>query len=245
MIRPDETLDDLIIQNLQLIQKKKGFRCTLDSILLGHFATVKKGDRIIDLGTGTGVIPLILSTRADNVKIIGVEIQEEIAEMANRSIKLNNLEKDIQIVEGDIKEIHKELGGSSFNLVTANPPYWSLKDGKSSPAASRALSRHEIACCFEDVVASASKLLNNQGRFSLVYCVERIIDAFEILRHYHLEPRRIRFVHPFYNKPARHILVEARKNAPSEFEVLSPLIIYKSQGEYTKEILTWYGKEVD
>jgi tRNA1Val (adenine37-N6)-methyltransferase len=244
VLKADETLDDLIIDKLQLIQKKKGFRFTLDSVLLAHFATLKENDEIVDLGTGTGVIPLILHARAKKTRIIGVEIQEELAEMAERSVKLNGLEDVIQIVKGDLRGIHKLLGGGKFNLVTANPPYWSLCQGKVSSAESRAVSRHELTCTLEDVVASASKLLNYQGRFAVIYPVDNLLNLFVLLRHYHLEPRKIRFIHSFRERSARLLLLEARKSAPAELKVLPPLIIYEKPGQYSAEILSWYGKEV-
>lgn len=245
MIKSDETLDDLIINNLQLIQKKKGFRFTLDSVLLAQFATLKEGDKIVDLGTGTGIIPFILSTRLQNIRIVGIEIQEELVEMANRSVTLNNLGKVIEIVQEDMKSVHKVLGGGKFNLVTANPPYWLPRDGKPSPAESRAISRHELACSLEDVAASASKLLNYQGRFAMIFPSNRLLSVFDLLRHYKLEPRRIRFIHSFYDRSARLMLLEARKNAPAELQVLAPLIIYEKLGHYGAEILAWYGKEVE
>jgi tRNA1Val (adenine37-N6)-methyltransferase len=244
VLKADETLDELIINNLQLIQKKKGFRFTLDSVLVAHFATLKQNDEIIDLGTGTGVIPLILHARAKNTQIIGVEIQEELAEMAKRSVKLNGLEDAIRIVKGDLRGIHKILGGGKFNLVTANPPYWSSRQGKISPVENRAISRHELTCTLEDVVASAGKLLNYQGRFAIIYPVDNLLNLFVLLRKYHLEPRKIRFIHSFRERPARLLLLEARKSAPAELKVLPPLIIYEKPGQYGAEILSWYGKEV-
>ncbi|MGI6145430.1 MAG: tRNA1(Val) (adenine(37)-N6)-methyltransferase [Clostridia bacterium] len=244
VIKADETVDDLLINNLRLIQKQKGFRFTLDSVLVAHFATVKTGDRIVDLGTGTGVIPLILSTRASKVKITGIELQEDLAEMAVRSVQLNNLAEVIQIIQGDFRGVHLELGGGIFNLVTANPPYWSPQEGEVSPAKSRAVSRHEITGSLQDVVECAGKLLNYQGRFALIYPVDKLLTLFELLRQAHLEPRKIRFIHSFRERPARLFLLEARKNAPAELKVLPPLIIYEKPGQYSAEILSWYGKEV-
>jgi len=245
VLKAEETVDDLLINNLRLIQKKKGSRFTLDAVLVAHFAAVKQGDKIVDLGTGTGIIPLLLSLRAQDLQITGVEIQEEIAEMAERSVQLNNLAAVIKIVKGDLRGIHKVLGGGRFNLVTVNPPYWSPEDGKVSPAESRAISRHELTCSLEDVVASAGKLLNYQGRFVLIYPVAKLLSLFELLRCSHLEPRRLRFIHSFPERPARFLLLEARKNAPPELKVEPPLIIYEKPGQYGAEILTWYGKEVE
>lgn len=244
VIKDDETIDDLILHNLRIIQKKQGFRFTLDAVLLSHFAPVKPQDRVVDLGTGTGVIPLLLSTRQPLSRFIGVEIQEELAEMAQRSVRYNQLEDVISIVQGDLKDIHKTLGGGRFNLVTANPPYWLPQQGKLSPAESKAVARHELQCSLEDVVSCAAKLLNYQGRLALIYPVERMIGLFLLLRSYKLEPRKIRFIHSYREKPAHLLLVEARKSAPAELLVLPPLIIYEKPGQYGEEILSWYGKEV-
>lgn len=245
MLKNNESLDDLMINNLKIIQKKKGFRFTLDAVLLGHFATVKEADRVVDLGTGTGVIPLILSTRAALGQVIGVELQEEMAEMAQRTMEYNKLENLIRIVKGDLKEIHKIIGGGQYNLVIVNPPYYLPGHGMASPAESKAVSRHQLECSLEDIVHSASKLLNYQGRFALIYPAERMADLFALLRSYKLEPRLIRFIHSYRESPSRLMLVEARKSAPPELRILPPLIVYKKPGEYEEEILRWYGKEVE
>ncbi|PKM87135.1 MAG: SAM-dependent methyltransferase [Firmicutes bacterium HGW-Firmicutes-12] len=244
-LKPDETLDDLLINELKIIQKNKGFRFTLDSILLAQFATIKEGDRVVDLGTGTGIIPLILSARNRKQHIYGVEIQEEMVEMACRSVCLNGLENKITIIQADIRELNQYLEGGSYKLVTANPPYWTLNEGKTSDLQSRAFSRHEVKCDLEDIVASASKLLNNQGRFALIHRSERLSDIFILMRQYKLEPRRVRFIHPFIDKEAQQVLVEARKNAPPDLKVLPPLIVYERPGKYSTEVLRWYGKEAE
>ncbi|MCR4442125.1 MAG: tRNA1(Val) (adenine(37)-N6)-methyltransferase [Peptococcaceae bacterium] len=237
-----ETLDDLLINGLKIIQKSEGFRVTLDSVLLAHFATVKNGDRIVDLGTGNGVIPLILNTRAEKLNIWGVEIQEELVEMARRSVKLNGLEERIAILRGDIRDIHKVLGGGCFTLVTANPPHYSVEKGRASSLPAKALARHEISCVLEDVVASAGKLLNHQGRFALIHRVERLVGVIDLLRQYGFEPRKMRFIHAYKNRNAKHFLLEARKNASPDLKVLPPLLVYDRPGKYSGEILEWYGK---
>lgn len=211
--------------------------------MLSHFATVKTGDKAVDLGTGTGVIPLILSTRIKKANIYGIEIQEELVEMAIRSIQLNNKEEIITIFRGDLQDIHKVIGGGIYTLVTANPPYWSLGEGKVSSVETKALARHEIVCSLESVIACASKLLTYQGRFALIYRAERLLDVFSLLRQYNLEPRHLRFVHPFIDRSAKLVLVEARKSAGLELKALPPLIVYESPGCYTREVLGWYGKE--
>ena len=244
-LKADETLDDLLIGDLKVIQKKNGFRFTLDSVLLAHFAHVKEGDRVVDLGTGTGIIPLILSTRAAKLSICGVELHEEMVEMAERSVKLNKAEGYIQIRKADIKDIHKTLAGGENTLVTANPPYWTIKEGKHSEVYLKATARHELVCTLEDFLGAAAKLLNYQGRFAMIHRTERLADVFELLRKYELEPRRIRFVHSFAGKSSRHVLIEARRKAPAELLVLPPLVVYRAPGEYTEEVMGWYGKGED
>ncbi|MDX9872468.1 MAG: tRNA1(Val) (adenine(37)-N6)-methyltransferase [Clostridia bacterium] len=240
---PNETLDDLLINDLKIIQKKQGFRFTLDPVLLAHFATVKEGDSIVDLGTGTGVIPLILSARARKLTIYGVEIQEELAEMALRSVKLNELEDTIKILQADLRELPRSLTGGVHTLVTANPPYWTMGAGKPSALRERALARHELNCELEDIIACAGKLLNFQGRFALIHRSERLGEIYSLLRRYKLIPRRMRFIHSFRDKESRHVLVEARKNAAADLKILPPLVIYETPGRYTAEVLGWYGKE--
>lgn len=244
-LKDGETLDDLLIKGLQIIQKNKGFRFTLDSVLLAHFAPVRERDSIVDLGTGTGLIPLVLSARAENIRIWGVEIQEEIADMASRCVRLNNLQDIITINQGDIRSIHKILGEGNFTLVTCNPPYWTPREGKMSSLETRALARHELACSLEDIISCAGKLLAYHGRFAFIHRAERLADAFLLLRQNRLEPRVLRFTHPFTGKNARHVLVEARKQASPDLKVLPPLIIYEKPGRYTGEVLHWYGKEAE
>ncbi len=241
----DETLDDLLLKDLKLIQKKEGFRFTLDSVVLAHFASVKEGDRIVDLGTGSAVIPLLLSSRLHKYHITGVEIQKDIAQMAERSVRLNGLMDNISIYNGDFRDVHRVLGGGTYSLVTANPPYWSVGEGLVSPVESRAISCHEVSAGLRDFVVAAGKLLNYQGRFAIVYHTERLVETIALLRANRLEPRRIRFIHPFVDKPARHFLLESRKSAPADLKVLPPLIVYQEKGKYSQEILEWYGKGGD
>lgn len=244
ILQADETIDDLLLNGLQIIQKAGGFRFTLDSVLLAHFVTLKNGDSIVDLGTGTGIIPLLLTTRAKQLQITGIEIQSEMAEMATRSVTLNNLAERIVIKEGDLRNIHKVLGGGTFQVVTANPPYGILGEGLISSALTKAQARHEVSCTLEEVVQAAAKLLNYQGRFAIIQRAERLSSLFSLLTRYNLEPRRLRFIHSYLDRPARHVLIEARKNAPQALQVLPPLVVYEEPGRYTEEILNWYGKEV-
>jgi tRNA1Val (adenine37-N6)-methyltransferase len=234
----NETIDDLILGGLKVIQKKKGFRFALDAVLLAHFASLKRGNKIIDLGTGTGIIPLILSTRAKDLKITGVEIQQEVAQMARRSVTLNNL-KDIEIVNADLRNIGSEQHGQ-YDLVISNPPYLPIGQGKISPIEEVALSRHELECSLEDLVKSAALLLKNKGNFALVHRPERLGEIISLLTKFKIEPKRIRLVHPFLNKNANLVLIEATKGTKPGLIVHEPLVIYHDDGVYTKEIMEYY-----
>ncbi len=243
LINKDETLDDLLTKGLKIIQKSNGFRFTLDSVLLAHFVTLKAGDRVVDLGTGTGVIPLLLAARQEKIQITGVEIQPEIAEMAMRSVALNKLNNKITILEGDLRVIHNVLERGEYQVVTANPPYGILGGGLVNPSYTKAQSRHELTCKLEDIVQAAARLLNYQGRFALIHRVDRLADLLALLRQYDLEPKRMRFIHSFQDRHACHVLLEARRGAATDLEIMSPLIVYREPGIYTAEILRMYGKE--
>jgi len=234
----NEIIDDLLIGGLKIIQKKSGFRFSIDAVLLAHFAAVKKGNKIIDLGTGTGVIPLILTTRAQDLEITGVEIQKDMAQMAKRSLFLNHLEQ-VKIINADLRELGTEHYGR-YDLVTSNPPYLPLKQGKISPIEGIALARHEVKCSMEDVIRTAQQLLKNQGKFALVHRAERLAEIIACLKSYSLEPKRLRLIHPYLAKPANLLLIEAVKGAKPGLKVHEPLIIYNADGTYTREILEYY-----
>ncbi|KJS87909.1 MAG: hypothetical protein JM58_02565 [Peptococcaceae bacterium BICA1-8] len=237
-VRENESIDDLILGGLKIIQKTGGFRFSLDAILLAHFATVKKGYRIIDLGTGTGIIPLILTTRAHELDITGVEIQEEAAQMAKRSLALNQL-LDIKIINADLRKLGEEHWGH-YDLVISNPPYLTLNQGKISPSEEIALSRHEIKCSLEDLIRSGEKLVKNRGKFALIHRAERLAEIIAHLNTYKLEPKRIRLIHPYLAESANLLLVEAIKGGKPGLTVHTPLVVYNADGTYTKEILNYY-----
>ncbi|KJS18796.1 MAG: hypothetical protein VR72_21555 [Clostridiaceae bacterium BRH_c20a] len=237
-VRENESIDELILGGLKIIQKTGGFRFSLDAVLLAHFATVKKGYKVIDLGTGTGVIPLILTTRALELNITGVEIQEEVAQRAKRSLALNQL-KNIKIITADLRNLGEEHLGH-YDLVISNPPYLTLNQGKISPSEEIALSRHEIKCSLEDLIRSAQKLIKNQGRFALIHRAERLAEIIAYLKVYKLEPKRIRLIHPYLAEAANLVLIEVIKGAKPGLTVHTPLVIYNGDGTYTKEILDYY-----
>lgn len=237
---PGERIDDLIRNDLKIIQSKEGFCFSIDAVLLAHFATLKEGDKVIDLGTGGGAIPLLLTTRDVNIRITGVEIQAKVAAMATRSVLLNKLEGQIQIIQKDIKELPGLFSPGIFDLVITNPPYMPAGSGLPSEGDIVAISKHEIKCTLEDVIRTGSKLLNPKGRFAMVHRPDRLTDIICTLRNYHLEPKRLQVVHPSLGKKPSILLVEAIKDGQPGIRVLEPLFVHHSNGDYTEELLKIY-----
>lgn len=201
----NERLDDLQRNGLKIIQKTDGFCFGMDAVLLSGFASVKPGERALDLGTGTGIIPLLLSAKTKGDHFTGLEIQTEIMKMAQRSVALNGLEKKIDIIQGDIKEASRIFGAASFDVVTSNPPYMNDAHGLKNPGDVKAISRHEVLCTLEDVVREGTKALKPGGRFYMVHRPHRLAEIITVMRQYKLEPKRMKFVHPFADKDAnRH-----------------------------------------
>lgn len=241
-LNPGERVDDLLTNNLKIIQDNSAFCFSLDAVLLSHFATVRSGDRVVDLGTGTGVIPLLLSTRAAIEEAIGVEIQASVAERASRSIKLNGLEELIRIIEGDLRAIRQLLPQYRADLVTCNPPYLPVGSGEISPRNEFAVSRHEICCELADVAQAASSLLATGGRAAIVHRPARLTEIFGLFKQRNLEPKRLRFVHPGQDREPNMVLVEFVKDARPHLKVLPPLLVYED-GAYTPEVLRIYYPE--
>lgn len=231
-----ERIDDLLWRNLKIIQNPEWFCFSLDAVLLAHFATIKSGDLVVDLGTGTGVIPLLLSARMKSARIVGLELKPEVAEMAQRSVSLNNLPDHIEIRIGDIKWAGSLLGKGAFDLVVSNPPYAPVGTGKISDSSIKAAARTEIFCTLEDVIREASLLLNTEGRFALVHRPARIGEILTLMRDYRLEPKRMRFVHPMMNREPNLILVEGIKKGKREVQVLPPLFVYQEKGIHSEEM---------
>lgn len=213
----------------------------MDAVLLSGFAKVKPGESVLDLGTGTGIIPILLEAKTEGKHFTGLEIQEESADMALRSVKLNHLEDKINIVTGDIKEASKLFGLSSFHVVTCNPPYMTSNHGLTNPDMPKAIARHEIKCSLEDVVRETAKLLTSRGRFYMVHRPFRLAEIFGMLLSYKLEPKRMKMVHPFIDKEPNMVLIEAVKGGNSRITVEAPLIVYKEPNVYTDEIYDIYG----
>ncbi len=240
-LKENERLDDLQRNGLQIIQKTDGFCFGMDAVLLSGFAAVKPGERALDLGTGTGIIPLLLSAKTQGEHFSALEIQDEIAEMAERSVKLNHLEEKIEIVHGDIKEASRIFGAASFDVVTTNPPYMNDAHGLKNPTEVKAISRHEVLCTLEDVVREGAKVLKTGGRMYMVHRPHRLIEIFGTMKQYKLEPKRMKMVHPFKDKDANMVLIEAVRGGGAWMKVEAPVIVYKEPGVYTDEIYSIYG----
>ena len=237
----DERIDDLQRNGYRIIQKKKGFCFGMDAVLLSGFAQVKEGEVAVDLGTGTGIIPILLEAKTKGKHFAGLEIQEEVAEMAGRSVRLNHLEDRVDIVRGDIKEASRLFGKASFDVVTSNPPYMNDNHGLKNPDLPKAIARHEVFCTLDDVCREASLLLKTGGRFYMVHRPHRLAEIITALKTYKLEPKRMKLVHPFADKDANMVLIEAVRGGKSMMKVEAPIIVYKEPGVYTQEIYDVYG----
>lgn len=241
-IKDSERIDDLQLKGLKVIQDKNGFCFGIDAVLLANFVKIKKGAKVVDLGTGTGIIPVLIAGKSEAKKIVGVEIQQEVWEMANRTIKLNDLHDRIEIVRGDIKTIDKQLEVHGYHVATSNPPYMHM-NGIQNPNDKKAISRHEIFCNLEDVIRAASRLVMPRGKFFMIHRPIRLVDIVTLGRKYNLEPKVIQFIHPKTNKAPNLVLVEFTKDGKPELKILDPLYVYDEDGNYTKEIKAIYANK--
>lgn len=238
---PDERIDDLHRNGYRIIQNPKKFCFGMDAVLLSGYAKVKPGEKCLDLGTGTGIIPILLEAKTPGQQFIGLEIQEESASMARRSVLLNQQEEKVQIVTGDIKEASSIFGAASFDVVTTNPPYMTSQHGLQNPDLPKAIARHEVLCTLEDVIREGAKVLKMNGRFYMVHRPFRLAEIINCLMKYKLEPKRMKLVYPYIDKEPNMVLIEAIKGAKSMLKVESPLIVYKEENVYTDEIYDIYG----
>ena len=238
-LKDRERLDDLEISGLHIIQSPDKFCFGMDAVLLSGFAYAKKGHRVIDLGTGTGILPLLLWAKTEGEHFTGLEIQEESVDMARRSVAGNNI-ANIEIVDGDIKSVDKLFKRQSFDVVTSNPPYMINEHGITNPDAPKQIARHEILCTLEDVVKAAAYLLKSNGKFFMVHRPFRLPEVFENLRKYRLEPKRMRLVYPQIDKEPNMVLVEAVKYGKPRLTVERPLIVYDKDMKYTEEMMRDY-----
>lgn len=237
-----ERLDDLERKGYKIIQNPEKFCFGMDAVLLSSFAELRKGEACIDLGTGTGIIPILMEAKYGGDAYTALEIQEESADMAMRSVEYNGLSDKISVICGDIKEASSLFGKAKYNVVTCNPPYMNDNHGLKNPDMPKAIARHEVLCTLEDVVREAKNLLKPGGRFYMVHRPHRLIEIITCLKGYGLEPKRIRFVHPYAEKDANMVLIESIRGGKSMLKVEPPIIVYKDVGEYTDEIYRLYNK---
>lgn len=243
LIHEQERVDDLLTHQLQIIQSDEVFSFSMDAVLLARFASVPKYGKILDLCTGNGVVPILLSTRSE-ANIEGIEIQPRLADMARRSVEMNGLQDKIHIREGDLRELVKETGHGVYDAITVNPPYMPLTGGDIKLNSHQAIARHEIHCSLEDVIAAATRLVRNGGKVNMVHKPQRLGEIITLLRQYKLEPKVIRFVHPRPGMESNIVLIEALKDGKPDMRILPPLIVYKENGEYCEEIMDiYYGSE--
>ncbi len=240
-LKPGERVDDLHRNNYKIIQNTKKFCFGMDAVLLSGYVKVLPGERVLDLGTGTGIIPMLLEAKTPGQHFTGLEIQEESADMARRSVSMNKLEDKVAIVIGDIREASALFGPASFDVVTSNPPYMNHNHGIVNPGEAKAIARHEVLCTLEDVVREASRILKPGGRFYMVHRPFRLIEIISTLTAFKLEPKRMKLVYPYVHKEPNMVLLECIKGAKSMVKVEAPLIVYKEPDVYTDEIYDIYG----
>lgn len=240
-LKENERIDELHRNGYRIIQDAKRFCFGMDAVLLSGFAGVKEDEVVLDIGTGTGIIPILLEAKTEGKHFTGLEIQEDSADMARRSVALNHLEKKIEIVTGDIKEAGQLFDAASFDVITTNPPYMIGSHGLKSPNEPKAIARHEICCTLEDVVREGSRLLKPGGRFYMVHRPFRLVEIFSVLTAYQLEPKRMQLVYPYVDKEPNMVLIEACRGGKSRITVEKPLIVYQKQDVYTDEIYDIYG----
>lgn len=241
-IKEDETIDDLQLKGLNLIQKKDGFKFGIDAVLLSDFACVKNKHRVMDLCTGTGVIPFLIYGKYEPASVYGLEIQEDMVEMAERSSKLNSLEQKVFFLNEDLKNIEYLKKLEKFDVVTVNPPYKLNNAGIINPNDKLAIARHEILCNLEDVIYSARILLKDNGRLYMIHRPERLADIFTLMRKYKIEPKRVKMIHPKMGKAPNIVLVEGQRDGGAYLKWDAPLYVYDDDGKYTKEINSIYWR---
>ena len=244
-LKENERIDDLEIKNMKIIQNKDGFCFGIDSVLLSDFAKeIKDNSKVVDLGTGTGILGILLCAKTNLKEILGVEIQEEVANMAQRSIELNNLKNRFKILNDNIKNIEKNNINlkNNFDYVVTNPPYKKLNTGKINENEKKIISRHELTANLDDFIKTTSFLLKDKGTLFMVHRPERLVDILEKMRKEKIEPKELKFIYPKINKEPNLILIKGVKNANPFLKIDKPLYVYNEDGNYTDDILKIYGK---
>ena len=243
-LKENERIDDLQLNNLKIIQNKDGFCFGIDAVLLSDFAKeISNNSKVLDLGTGTGILGILLCGKTKLSKIYGIDIQEDVCNMASRSIKLNNLENKFEIINKNIKDLKDIFEENTFDAIVSNPPYKKDNTGLKNESETKLISRHEITANLEDFISVSSKLLKNNGSIYMVHRPERLSDLFYLLKKYNLEPKKLRMIQSYVDSKPKLVLVKATKNAKSFLNIEQPLIIYNKDGSYTDEILKIYNKK--
>ena len=241
LLKNKERLDDLNVKGYQIIQDPERFCFGMDAVLLSGFAHIKKGENVLDLGTGTGIIPILLEAKTKGGHFTGLEIQPESADMAARSVQYNHLEEKISIVTGDIKDASNLFGASSFDVITTNPPYMIGEHGLKNDNDAKTIARHEVLCTLDDTLVQSARILKPGGRFYMVHRPFRLAEIFSKMVAYGIEPKRMQLVYPHVNKEPNMVLIEGYRGGKSRITVEKPLIVYNENGSYTDDILAIYG----
>ena len=239
-VRAGERLDDLQRSGYHIIQNPEKFCFGMDAVLLSHFAEIKKDSRVLDMGTGTGVIPILLCAISDASHFDALEIQEESVDMASRSVAWNGLEERIHITQGNIRDASSIFGKHVFDAVITNPPYVNDKHGLKNPKLPKAIARHEIFCTLEDVIREASEVLKPKKSLFMVHRPHRLPEIFQTMQQHRLEPKRMRLVHPYIHKEPNMVLIEAVRDGNPMLKIEPPIIVYEKEGKYTQQILDLY-----
>lgn len=242
LLKENERIDDLQLKGLKIIQNPNGFCFGIDAVLLSNFAQISKRGFVVDLGTGTGIIPLLIAGKSSARKIVGVEVQEDVADMAKRSVLLNDLSERVEIMNVNLKDIHEQLDKGVADVVVSNPPYMPAGGALVNPGSYKAISRHEVLCTLEDVVKTASSLLKEKGSFFMVHRPSRLVDIISLCRQYKLEPKVVRFVHPRQGKEPNILLIKCIKSGNPELRIMPPLYVYGEGQNYTDEIFDIYAQ---
>ena len=231
LIKSGERLDDLQLNGLELIQDPNKFCFGVDAVFLSDFVRVKPGETVLDMGTGNGIIPVLLSAKTQGKKFTGLEIQPDTAEMARRSVRLNHLEERIELVTGDIKEAAEIFKPAFFDVITTNPPYMPAEHGLRNPDSARAIARHEVMCSLDDILRESMRLLQDKGRFYMIHRPFRLTEIMIKMNQYKIEPKRIQFIYPYIDKEPAMVLIEGVRGARSRVTVEPPIIIYDRPAE--------------
>ena len=239
--KPGERVDDLQCRGYYIIQNREVFCFGMDAVLLADFATGAPGRAVIDLGTGTGVIPMLMQARGKGAHFTGLEVQSYSADMAGRSVQMNGLEQSISIVEGDMRDVREMFAPGSFSAVTCNPPYIKGSHGLENENSPKNIARHEILMEFEDVVKAAAYLLSEGGTFSMVHKPFRLAEIMRLMMEYRIEPKRMCMVQPYADKEPNMVLIEGNKGGRPMLKVEPALVVYNKDGSYTDDLLRRYG----